>query len=187
VFIEANDARQIRAAVDWAQGRGIEIVIVGGRESWRVTDVLEQAQVPVVFDAVYSVPERVEFPYDQQYATPGKLAARGVRLAFAVTGWRGDASSQDRNLPYDAAQAVAFGLDHDTALRALTLDAAGILGVAGEIGSIEPGKIATVIAVDGDILDIRSQVKRMWIAGQEVSLESRHTRLYERYRNRPRE
>jgi imidazolonepropionase-like amidohydrolase len=81
---------------------------------------------------------------------------------------------------------VAFGLPAEQALRGLTLYPAEILGVADRLGSIEPGKEATLFVSDGDILDIRSQVNRMWMAGREVSLDSRHTRLYERYRSRPR-
>jgi imidazolonepropionase-like amidohydrolase len=90
-----------------------------------------------------------------------------------------------KNLPYEAAQAVAFGLPADEGLKSITLYPAQIAGVADRLGSIEAGKDATVFVSDGDILDIRSNVKRMWIAGKEVSLDNRHKRLYEKYRNRP--
>ena len=90
-----------------------------------------------------------------------------------------------RNLPYEAGQALAYGLPADIALRSITLHPAEILGVADRLGSIGAGKEATFFAADGDILDIRTQVKRMWIAGREVSLENRHTRLNDKYRNRP--
>jgi imidazolonepropionase-like amidohydrolase len=90
-----------------------------------------------------------------------------------------------RNLPYSAAQAVAFGLPEDEALKGLTLYPAQPAGVGDRLGSIAPGKEATLFAADGNILDIRSNVKRMWVAGREIGLESRHTRLYERYKNRP--
>ena len=71
------------------------------------------------------------------------------------------------------------------AIKAITLAPAEILGVADRIGSIEKGKLASIIATDRPLLDIRMNVKRMWIAGKEVDLQSRHTRLYERYRKRP--
>jgi imidazolonepropionase-like amidohydrolase len=90
-----------------------------------------------------------------------------------------------KNLPYEAAQAAAFGLPADEALKTITLYPAQIAGVADRLGSIEAGKDATIVVTDGDLLDIRSNVKRMWIAGKEVSLESRHTRLYEKYKGRP--
>ena len=90
-----------------------------------------------------------------------------------------------KNMPYAAAQAVAFGLPADEALKGITLYPAQIAGVAARLGSIETGKDATLFVTDGDILDVRSNVKRMWIGGKEVSLETRHTRLYEKYMNRP--
>jgi imidazolonepropionase-like amidohydrolase len=99
-------------------------------------------------------------------------------------GGRHEAASV-RNLPYAAAQAAAFGLPREEALKGLTLYPAEILGVADRLGSIEPGKEASLFAADGDILDIRTRVTRMWIAGKETPLESRHTRLYEKYRSRP--
>ena len=83
------------------------------------------------------------------------------------------------------AQAAAFGLSADEALRGITLYPAQIAGVAERLGSIETGKDATLFVTDGDILDIKSNVNRMWIGGKEVSLENRHTRLYEKYKNRP--
>ena len=97
---------------------------------------------------------------------------------------RASASGQ-RNLPYIAAQAAAFGLPADAALASITLVPAQIHGVADRLGSIEPGKDASLFVATGDILDIRSQVKQLWISGVEQSLESRHTRLAEKYRNRP--
>ena len=110
----------------------------------------------------------------------------GVRGHLDFTaGTDGFSASSIRNIPYAAAQAVAFGLSHDEALRGLTLYPAQMLGLAEKFGSLEVGKEASLFVADGDILDIRTHVIRMWIAGQEVSLESRHTRLYEKYRNRP--
>ena len=90
-----------------------------------------------------------------------------------------------RNLPYSAAQAVAFGLSESEALKGLTLYPAQLAGVADRLGSIEAGKDATLFASDGDILDLRVNVQHLWIEGKEISLESRHTRLYGKYKNRP--
>ena len=90
-----------------------------------------------------------------------------------------------RNLPYAAAQAIAFGLPEDDALKGITLYPAQIFGVADRLGSIEVGKDATLFICDGNIFDLRANVKRMWIAGREINLENRHTRLYEKYKNRP--
>jgi imidazolonepropionase-like amidohydrolase len=108
----------------------------------------------------------------------------GVMVAFGLGSDTFNAPMA-RNLPYSAAQAVAFGLPEAEAIKGLTLYPAQLAGVADRLGSIEVGKEASLICSDGEILDIRSNVKRMWIAGHEVSLESRHTRLYEKYQNRP--
>ena len=113
------------------------------------------------------------------------LHKAGVKVVFSE-GLGGEGAATVRNLPYSAAQAVAFGLPEEEALKGITLYPAQVLGVADRLGSIEVGKEATIFAAAGDILDIRSNVKRMWIAGKEVSLETRHTRLYEKYKNRPR-
>ncbi len=185
VFVYASDLRQIKAIIEWKNERKLNVVLVGGRDAWKVANELATAGMPVVFDSTYSIFNQSERAYDESYASPQVLNDAGVKVAFAVTGWRDDAS-QDRNLPYEAAQAMGYGLDPDAALKMITVNAADILGLGDQLGSIEKGKIATFIAVDGDILDIRSNVKRMWIGGEEVSLESRHTRLNEKYKNRPR-
>ena len=94
-------------------------------------------------------------------------------------------ASQIRNIPYSAAQARAFGLPYDEAVRGLTLNAARMLGVSDRLGSIEVGKEGSLFVADGDVLDLKATVTRMWIRGREIDLSSRHTRLYEKYRKRP--
>ncbi|HSH15174.1 MAG TPA: amidohydrolase family protein, partial [Verrucomicrobiae bacterium] len=183
LMVHADDARQIKAAVAWAEARNYKIILAGGRDAWRVAELLAERKVPVIYDHVFTLPPRDTAPYDVQFTAPAVLHRAGVQVSFSQGG-RFEATSL-RNLPYAAAQAVAFGLPADEALKGLTLYPAGLLGVADRVGSIEAGKEATFFLADGDILDIRSQVKRMWIAGSEVSLESRHTRLYEKFRNRP--
>jgi len=180
VTVHADDVRQIRAAVAWAATNGLKLVLADGLDAWRVAGLLATNQVPVIFSHVYTQPQRAEDGYEVQFRAAGILSRAGVKIAFS-----GGGGSLVKNLPYTAAQAVAFGLSADEALKAITLYPAQIAGVADRLGAIEIGKDATLFAADGDILDLRSQVKRMWIAGREVSLESRHTRLYEKYRHRP--
>jgi len=139
--------------------------------------------VSVIYDSTFSLPSRDTDSYDVQYSAPSVLQKAGVTVAFAV-GSR--SASLAKNLPYEAAQAVAFGLPAEEALKGITLYPAQIAGVSERLGSIEAGKEATFFAADGDILDVRANVKRMWIAGKEVSLDNRHTRLYEKYKSRPR-
>lgn len=184
VFLHAEEAPQIRSAVEWALGRNLKPVVVGARDAARIAPWLAQLRIPVVYEHVHTLPVRDTDPYDVQFTAPATLSLAGVQVSFGGGATRYGAANL-RNLPYTAAQAVAFGLEPLEALRGLTLYPARILGVADRLGSIEPGKDATFFIANGDILDVRTQVRRLWIAGQEVSLESRHTRLYERYRNRP--
>ncbi|MFN0069555.1 MAG: amidohydrolase family protein [Limisphaerales bacterium] len=184
LFLHADEQRQIRSAVGWAARRKYRAVLAGGRDAWRCAELLATNQVPVVFEHVFTQPARDEDPYDVHFAAPAILFRAGVRVAFS-DGTDRFGASNIRNLPYAAAHAAAFGLPADEALRGLTLHPAHALGVADRLGSLEPGKEASFFLADGDILDIRTQVRRMWISGNEVSLESRHTRLHERYRRRP--
>jgi imidazolonepropionase-like amidohydrolase len=192
LIVHADELRQIKSAVHWAATNSYRIVIAGGRDAWKVAESLGQAKIPVIFERIFNqtsglsaTPARDTDPYDVYFAAPFVLHKAGVKVIFSE-GLGGDGAATLRNLPYSAAQAMAFGLPEAEALKAITLYPAQVLGVADRLGSIEVGKEATLFAADGHILDIRSKVKHMWIAGREVSLESRHTRLYEKYRNRPR-
>jgi imidazolonepropionase-like amidohydrolase len=180
VTIHAEDMRQIRAAVVWAATNGVKMILADGLDAWRVADLLATNHVPVIFSHVFSLPQRGEDRYDAQFRAAGVLSKAGVKIAFS-----GGSGSLVKNLPYTAAQAVAFGLPADEAVKAITLYPAQLVGVAERLGSIEVGKDATFFVSTGDVLDIRSAVKRMWIGGKEVSLENRHTRLYEKYKSRP--
>ena len=182
VTIHADDVRDIRAAVYWGETNKFKITIAEGRDAWKAAALLAEKKIPVLYANVFTQPPRDVDRYDVQFAAPEVLRKAGVKVVFA-TGLSSE--SLVKNLPYHAAQAVAFGFPADEALKGITLYPAQVAGVADKLGSIEAGKEATLFVCDGDILDIRSNVKRMWIAGKEVSLESRHTRLYEKYRNRP--
>lgn len=184
LWLHADEIRQIRSAVEWAARRRFTAVLAGGRDAWRCAELLATNRIAVVYEHVFTLPTRDTEAYDVQFAAPAVLSRAGVPVAFNEGTDRFGASGV-RNTPYAAAQAAAFGLSREEALRGLTLYPARLLGVADRLGTIEPGRDATLIVVDGDILDARRRVTRMWIRGEVVSLESRHTRLYERYRQRP--
>jgi imidazolonepropionase-like amidohydrolase len=177
--IHADDLRQIRSAVNWAGTNHLKMILAGGRDAWLAADLLATNHIPVIYEYAQAQPARDTDSYAAQFRAAEVLRAAGVTVAF------GGGTTLVKNLPYAAAQAVAFGLPADAAIRGLTLNPAQIAGVSDRLGSIEPGKEATLIATDGDLLDIRSHVTHMWIAGNPQDLESRHTRLYERYRHRP--
>lgn len=184
VFVQADDVKQINAALDWARDEKLNLILVGGRDAWRVADRLKAADVPVIVGGDFELPARRDDGYDDVYANAGKLHAAGVRFCMANSSGEAGGASNARNLPYEAGMAAAFGLPADEALKAITLYPAQILGVEKELGSIEPGKRATLIVTDGDILEIPTQVKLAFIDGAQIDLRSRHTELYEKYRRR---
>jgi imidazolonepropionase-like amidohydrolase len=124
--------------------------------------------------------------YATPFQNPVKLQAAGVLFAIATNGSLSSAPNE-RNLPYEAAKAVAHGLPHDEALKAVTLYPAQILGVADRLGSLESGKDATFIVTDGDPLEIATHVERAFILGREIDLTNRQTALYEKYREKLRQ
>jgi imidazolonepropionase-like amidohydrolase len=184
LMVHAEDARQIKAALHWTAERGFKMVLIGAKDAWQVAELIAAHKVPVVYDSVFNHPLRDTESYDTYFKAAAVLQKAGVKVMFSE-GAGASGATFARNLPFDAAQAVAFGLPPAEALKGLTLYPAEMLGVADRLGSIEAGKDATLIACDGDILDVRTNVKRMWIAGKEIPLDSRHTRLYEKYKSRP--
>lgn len=184
LIVHADDARQIKAALAWAAQRKYQIIIAGGQDSWRVASELAAQQVPVIFESTFDQPARDTDSYDAHFKGAATLHKAGVKVLFSQ-GLGSMAAAFARNVPYSAAQSVAFGLPEAEALKGLMLYPAQVLGVADRLGSLETGKEATFFACDGNILDLRASVKRMWIAGREVPLDSRHTRLYEKYKDRP--
>jgi imidazolonepropionase-like amidohydrolase len=183
VFFHADDVQSIDDALEFAAEQKLSAVIVGGAEAWRIVDRLRAQAVPVILGGTHVLPLRRADPIDAMYSNAFKLAAAGVRFAIATPGDGFDTSNL-RNLPYQAASAAAYGLPREEALKAITLYPAQILGVADRFGSIEPGKDATVFLTDGDPLDARTTVERAWIAGREIDLSNRQTRLYDKYRQK---
>jgi len=184
IMVHANYERQIRSAVAWGKRRGYRIIIAAGLDAWRMADLLAKEKVPVVLDSTFRLPQRDTDPHDVNFRAAGVLHKAGVPVAHSVKmgSW---GASEIRNVVYAAARSMSYGLPREAALQSITLQPAKMLGVGDRLGSLTPGKEATFIAVAGDLFDIRANVKKMWIAGQSVSLESRHTRLFEKYQNRP--
>lgn len=178
VVMRADDEADIRGAVKFAADHGLKLVIAGGLDAWRCADLLEEKKVPVLVN-VERLPRKESDPYDAAYANAGILFKAGVRFAIVS-----DDASQARNLPYEAAMASAYGLPAEAALRSITLSPAEIFGVASRMGSLEVGKDANVVVTTGDILDHRTQVTDVFIDGVSQSLETKHTRLYQQFKDR---
>lgn len=184
VWIHAAGLSEIRAALDWTDRHGLSMVLVDGTsghggDAWRATDELRARGIPVVLRTNRLPARRYEL-YDTPFTEPARLHEAGVAIAFGS--W---SSSSARDLPQEAARAIAFGLPRAAAERALTLGGAEILGVAERYGSLEPGKSATMILVEGDLLETRMHVRRAWIDGRELDLNDRHKQLYQKWSARP--
>lgn len=182
VVVQANDAAQIRDALEWAREEGLRLVISGGADAWLVADELAEAGVPVVLGAVRRMPRRDHEPHDTPFLNPVRLHEAGVSIAFTV----GNPANL-RNLPDEAAMAIAYGLPPEAALAGITSVPARLFGVDGEIGRVAPGLRANLVLWDGPPLEITSRVTRLFVDGEGVPIDDRHTRLAERYRARPRE
>jgi imidazolonepropionase-like amidohydrolase len=186
VMIHASAANQIRAALRFVdQEKLTNVVFVGGDDTWIMADELKKRNIAVIIGGMLSMPRRRYEAYDAAYTTPAKLAAAGVRFCISDGGDPFNASNA-RNLWYHAAMAAAFGLPRDEALKSVTLYPAQILGVADKVGSIEPGKIADLVVANGDPLEITTTVEQVYIGGHAIPMESRQTRLFHKYDNRPR-
>ena len=180
VLADAEEIQQIQAAVGWAEQENIKLVILGGYDSWRAAELLKAKNIPVIVNPTLRTPWRRWEEYDDPMALPKKLYDAGVRFCIA-----GDVDpSNERNLPYNAAMAASYGLPKDEALKSVTLYPAQILGIADRVGSLEVGKDATIIVTDGDPLEIMSNVRMEFIQGKNISLTSKHTRLYEKYKEK---
>ncbi|MBI5771094.1 MAG: amidohydrolase family protein [Verrucomicrobia bacterium] len=185
VFVHADERKQIEAAVAWAKAEKLKITLVGGIEAWKVADLLKANDIPVIVSPVLTLPLRREDPYDATYANPGKLPAAGVRFCIANDGSSAEMGPMaDRNLPYQAGKAAAYGLPPAEALKSITIYPAQLLGVASELGSLEVGKRATLIVTDGDPIEIPTRIEQAYIDGARIDLSSRHTRLYEKYKQK---
>jgi imidazolonepropionase-like amidohydrolase len=180
VVVWANEVQQIEAAVSWAERENLRLIIGGGYDAWRVADLLKSNKVPVIVGGVHRTPSRRWEEYDLPFTVPLKLYKSGITYCIASGGW----TSNERNLPYHAAKASAYGLPREEALKAITLYPAQIFGVDERVGSLEEGKDATLIVTTGDPLEILTQVEMEFIKGKKVDLTSRHTMLYEKYREK---
>lgn len=179
-IFDVETAEQIRGALQLADSFNLRIVLRGASEAWRLADTLAARRIPVVVGPTTATPGNSD-PYDMIYANPGVLARAGVMIAF-----RTNSSSDAHSLPYHAALATAYGLSTDDAIRAITINPARIWGVADRLGSIEQGKVANLIITTGDPLDLRTTIRQVFIRGEPISMENRHTRLYQQFRSRPR-
>ncbi len=175
IVLAAEQASDLEAAVNLAREYNLKFVLNHISHSQPVLDYVASLKVPVIVGPIYEEPKPDE-RYDAVYSLPAQLYKRGVQIAFASY------SAHDvRNLPYQAGFATAFGLPYEEALKAITLNPAQIWGVADRLGSLDIGKDANIVVANGDPLDLKTDVKQVFIQGREVPMSSRQTRLRDQY------
>ena len=180
VIFRADREHEIRGAISFAEEMKLNPVILGGDDAWKISSYLKDKNVPVILTGILDLPGREDDFYDTLYENASKLQKAGVRFCISS----GDSGANVRNLPYYAGMAAAFGLPKDEALKSVTLYPAQIMNVAQRLGSIEVGKIANLVVTDGDLLETRTHVRHLFIDGRQVPLTSRHTDLYDAFKNR---
>lgn len=181
LFVNANGAQEITDAINFAKSLGIEhVIIVGGYKVWEVLDVLKKHNVPVLAGRTHSSPDAEDDSFYLPHELPKILMDAGVLVALENSGQM--ERMNGRNLPFYAGSVAAQGLNKEKALQLITLNAAKILGIDKEYGSLEVGKSATLFISEGDALDMRTnKLSKAFIDGRDISLETHQTKLYKRY------
>lgn len=180
LLVTAVQEREIKAAIEFADKENVKIILAGVRKPGAAAEEIAKKNIPVILGPTLALPLEEDDPYDSAFTLPGELHRAGVKFAFGSFG-----NQFARNVPFQAANAVAFGLPYEVALKAVTINPAEIWGVSDQIGSIDKGKLADLIVTDGDPLEAKTNVKMMFIKGRETDLESKHTLLYKKYLARP--
>ena len=184
LFIHVTYVKEIEDAVHFAKDNGIKkMVIVGGTDSWMVTDLLRENNISVMVNRVHNLPNREDDDIDLPYKLPALLQKAGVLFCLENSG---DMEQiQTRNLPFLAGTAAAYGLTKEEALSSITLNTAKILGIDSRVGSLEEGKDATLFISTGDALDIKTNnVEWAFIRGKWLDLSNEQKALNEKYLNK---
>ena len=183
LFIHVDDEKGIIDAVAFSNKNNLKnIVLVGVKESYKTIDLLKSKNISVLVSTTHRLPISAQSDYDMPYKLPKILYDAGINVGIH----NGDSANfQTRNLPFYAGQVVGQGLDKENALKLITSNTAKILGIDDKVGTLSPGKDATLFISKGDALDMRTnQIEKAYISGREISLESHQTRLWKRYKNK---
>ncbi len=180
IYFMVERERDIRAVAKFVGEMKVKGVIIGGQDAWKAADDLKKNDIAVIYTNIYSLPVQQDDPYDYLFEAPSLMQKAGIKFAVST----GNDGSEARDLPYHAGLAGAYGLGPEEALKSVTIYPAQILGVADRMGSLEVGKMANVVVTDGDILDPRTNIKHMFIGGRLIPLTSRHTDLFDSFKDR---
>ena len=178
LFIHCNIVKEMLLAVDFVKEFGFDVVLVGAMDSWQIADILKQNNMAVILNQMHSLPAMVDDDVDQPYKTPALLQKAGVLFSINYA----DDNTRNRNMPFNAGTAVAYGLSKEEALAAITLNAAKILGIDDKTGSVEKGKDANIVVSEGDILDMKGNtITYAFIQGRQLNLDNKQKQLFEKY------
>jgi imidazolonepropionase-like amidohydrolase len=175
IVLAAESPSDLQTAVGLANEFKLKFILNHIAHSQPVLDYVASLKVPVIVGPIYEAPKDDE-RYDTVYSLPAQLYKRGVKVVFASY-----SAHNVRNLPDAAGYATAFGLPYDEALKAITLSAAEVWGVADQLGSLDVGKTANVVMANGDPLDVKTDVKQVFIQGQAIPMTDRQVRLRDEY------
>ena len=181
VVVGVYEGYDVESFMKVAQEFHLKVILNHVTRSGEILDEIAAWKVPVIVGPIYDLPRPNE-RYDAVYTLPAELAKRGVKIAICSgeAGGPGGAHSV-RNLPYSAGFAVAYGLPYDDALKAITLNVAEMYGFGDKLGSLDIGKTANIVLANGDPLDVRTDVKQVYIEGVAQPMVSRQTRLRDEY------
>ncbi|HEY2851614.1 MAG TPA: amidohydrolase family protein [Gemmatimonadaceae bacterium] len=185
LMLDVDQASEIESALKLARDYNLKLIISGGDEAWMVADKLAAAKVPVLTGAMNNIPMTFSRLGTRQ-ENAGLLRRAGVAVALIGNAGGGDEEAFNvRNVRYEAGNAVAYGMSHDDALRAITLTPAEIFGVADRVGSLQPGRDADVVVWSGDPFEFATQPEHVFIRGREVRGPTRQDLLEQRYKTLP--
>lgn len=178
LYVNVDRVKEMQHVISFVEEVGVNVVIVGANDSYMIADELAQKKIPVILGRTHELPASTDDDIDQPFKTPFQLQKAGVSFCLSVPGgfW------QVRNLMFNAGTAAAYGLSKEEALSSITLNAAKILGVDKQIGSLEKGKEASLIVSSGDVLDMKtSNIEYAFISGRQIDLNNKQKELNSKF------
>jgi imidazolonepropionase-like amidohydrolase len=180
LIVAADRAREIKGAVEFCDKQKVRMILASGDGALKVKDLLKQKNISVILGPTMHLSGNEDDPYDKFFTLPNELRKAGIPFAIASFD-----VAFSRRLSQQAGNAVAYGLPYEEGLKAITIYPAQILGLDKDLGTIEAGKIANLMITNGDPLELRTEVKYLYIAGKPTSTDNKHKQLYEKYSKRP--